>query len=87
MNCPNCGAVVHDAHCEYCGSQFNQILVSDSGSPIELMYRGKKYKMFITNVEEEYTFPPRFPMRSIDGTMYVEEPRPYMKLKMELIQR
>jgi len=36
-NCPNCGAVVHDCVCEYCGTVFPSSLSSFCGKPCVLV--------------------------------------------------
>lgn len=66
MKCPNCGAVMHNGKCEYCGSDTNVSAVLEETTGI-LKYKGKEFKVYLESVEVEQDTDI---CRNFDGTLH-----------------
>lgn len=73
-NCPNCGAVIKDNVCEYCGTQFFDMSIIETDKPFYMTIRngGDKYtsKVYLSNAQvESYDDP--LSCRDINGIFNV----------------
>lgn len=88
MNCPNCGAPITGARCEYCGTVFLDFGALSMDEPTYIRLRtGKDYVLFrgiISHCEMEIRHDNQY-IRAMDGTAVYVNTTPQYRLSFEAV--
>lgn len=74
MNCPNCGAPVRDASCEYCGTQLALDLSILQGKELRVSFEhdgcAQAFCMYVDSVSFEHRFDTLYSDGGIYGRLF-----------------
>lgn len=89
LNCPNCGAVITESKCEYCGTVFetkNLINLKGDNFKIELNVNGEDILAYTSSVQVEYNHIFTNASRDINGCLLCDRPAVKRKISLDLIE-